>query len=315
MEITQSYGFSKEYALPPLPLGEWKSTKSTLHLYAQIVGKIRLKLFPKKNHWWHVSLYVSTRGITTGPIPYGFGSFEIELDLIDHAVLVRTNTGAHQTFPLYNGLSVAEFYARLLHALEALGVHVDIVATPYEIPDAGPFADDREHRDYDREYVSRYWRILVAVDGIMEEFRGRFIGKSTPVHLFWHSFDLALTRFSGRPVPVRAEANQVEREAYSHEVISFGFWAGDDNVPEPAFYSYVYPEPQGLRDQQLRPEHSFWGTVRGGAEALLMYEHVRASDDPRGMILDFFQSAYEAGARTAGWDQDAFALKTLEPAG
>lgn len=312
MERVHSLGLDREYAFPPLPLNTWRESKNTLHLYAQIVGKIRLKLFPKKNHWWHVSLYVSTRGISTGPIPYGYGSFEIEFDLIDHAMMIITSDGGRQTFPLYNGLSVAEFYARLFHALDALGIDVDIVAKPYEVPGAGPFATDREHRAYDRDAVNKYWRILVAVDGIMQEFRGRFLGKSTPVHLFWHSFDLALTRFSGRPAPAREGAGNVEREAYSHEVISFGFWAGDDNVPDPAFYGYVVPEPTGLADEPLRPEGARWGVIRGGAEALLMYDDVRRSNDPRGAILEFFQSAYEAAARRAGWDMESFALGRLE---
>ncbi len=314
METSHPSSFSREYAFPPLPLEEWRATKNTLHLFAQIIGKIRLKLVPKTNHWWHVPLYISSQGLTTRAIPYGYGNFEIELDLLDHSLTIRTNGGHKRSFPLYDGLSVSEFYHRTFQALGELGIDVKILARPYEAPSTEPFETDHRDCAYNRDYVNRFWRILVAVDGILQEFRGRFIGKSTPVHLFWHSFDLALTRFSGRPAPAREGAGRVEREAYSHEVVSFGFWAGDDNVPAPAFYSYTFPEPEGLRDEPLRPEQAYWGTVHGGAEALLMYDDVRRADDPRAMVLEFLESAYEAGARRAGWDIDKLALD-VEPVG
>jgi len=304
--------FEKEVAFLPLPLEEWKETKNTLHLYLQIIGKIRLALFPRLNHWWHVPLYVSSRGLTTRAIPYTYGNFEVEFDFIDHALLISASGGARRQFSLRDGLSVAEFYKNIFAQLSALGVNAEIRAVPYDTISAEPFATDTRHASYDKEYVERFWRILVGVDNIFEEFRGRFTGKSTPVHLFWHSFDLALTRFSGRPAPVREGAGVVEREAYSHEVISFGFWAGDDNVPAPAFYSYTAPEPKGLTDEPLRPEAAYWGSLRGGAIALLMYDEVRTAESPRDAVLEFLESAYQAGANRAGWDQEKFKLKPLE---
>jgi hypothetical protein len=296
-------------AFPPLPLAEWKESKNTLHLYLQIVGKIRLTVFPRLNHWWHVPLYVSARGLTTRAIPYGLGSFEIEFDFIEHALVIKTSAGARKSFPLRDGLSVAEFYKNVFTNLNALGIDVKIRAVPYEAPSTEPFETDTGHSSYDKEYVARFWHILVGVDAIFEEFRGRFTGKSTPVHLFWHSFDLALTRFSGKRAPEREGAGLVEREAYSHEVISFGFWAGDENVTAPAFYSYTFPEPVGLTEEPLRPASAFWGSQRGGAIALLMYDEVRGAGSPKEVVLDFLESAYEAGAKRAGWDAESFKLQ------
>lgn len=292
-------------AFPPLPLAEWKPTKNTLHLYLQIVGKIRLGLFPPQNHWWHVPFYVSTRGLTTRPIPYKSGSFEIEFDFVAHRLEIATSGGGRRAFDLRDGLTVAEFYRNVFENLAALGIEAKIRTVPYEAPSKTPFAEDAENKSYDREYVERFRRALIGVSNVFEEFRGRFSGKSTPVHLFWHSFDLALTRFSGNPAPVRAEAGSVEREAYSHEVISFGFWAGDDNVPAPAFYSYTAPEPENLIDEKLKPEWAFWDNTKG-AMALLRYDDARKADAPREMILQFLESAYQAGAKRAGWDAEKF---------
>jgi hypothetical protein len=303
--------FDKENAFPPLPLGEWRATKNTLHLYLQIVGKIRLSLFPRLNHWWHVPFYVSTRGLTTRPIPYASGNFEIEFDFIEHALKISTNQGERREFALADGLTVADFYQKVFENLAALGIEAKIRAVPYEAPSKTPFAEDTENKSYDKEYVERFRRILVSVDAVFEEFRGRFTGKSTPVHLFWHSFDLALTRFSGKPAPVREEAGTVEREAYSHEVISFGFWAGDDNVPAPAFYSYTAPEPAGLTEEKLKPGAAIWNTDKG-AMALLMYDEARNATRPRETILEFLESAYQAGAKRAGWNVEEFALKPLK---
>ena len=311
MSDLDSVSFSKDAAFPPLPLEEWKETKNTLHLYLQIVGKIRLALFPRLNHWWHVPLYVFARGLTTRAIPYAYGNFEIEFDFIDHALVIKTCGGARRSFSLHDGLSVSEFYKNVFTNLSALGINVEIRAVPYEASSDEPFETDTLHAAYDKEYVERFWRILVGVDDILEEFRGWFIGKSTPVHLFWHSFDLALTRFSGRPAPPLEGAGMVEREAYSHEVISFGFWAGDDNVPAPAFYSYTAPIPEGLTDEPLRPEAAYWGTSRGSALALLMYDDVRKAESPREVVLEFLESAYQAGANRAGWDKENFRLKPL----
>ena len=295
---------------PSLPLAGWRATKDTLHLYVQIVGKVRLALFPKKNHWWHVTLYVSPRGLTTRPIPYGYGTFEIAFDFIDHRLVVTTSTGTVRGFDLHDGLSVAAFYRQLFEILHDLGIEAAIKAEPYDRPTTTPFPEDDEHARYDAEAVHRFWTILVGVNDVLEVFRGRFLGKSTPVHFFWHSFDLVVTRFSGDPAPSEmiAGMGRVDREAYSHEVISFGFWPGDDNVPAPAFYSYTFPEPDGLREEPLAPEAATWETVRGGAMALLMYDAVREADAPRQALLDFLESSYQAGARRAGWDLEAFAL-------
>jgi hypothetical protein len=295
-----------------LPYEEWKPTKNTLHLYLQVVGKIRLVMFPRLNHWWHVTLYVTPRGLSTRPIPHNSGSFEIDFDFIDHALKIKTSDGEQREFALEDGLSVAEFYQKLFGYLSELGIKPKIKAVPYLAPSDIPFADDTQNKSYDKEYVGRYHRTLVAIDDIFEEFRGRFTGKSTPVHVFWHSMDLALTRFSGKQVSPREGAGMVDREAYSHEVISFGFWAGDDKtVPAPAFYSYTAPEPDGLADEPLSPGTASWQEANGSHMALLMYEDIRNADDPRAAILEFLETAYQAGAKHAGWDIETFRLRPL----
>ena len=295
---------------PEMPLDEWRPTKNTLHLYLQIVGKIRLTMHPRINHWWHVPLYVSPRGLTTRAIPFNGGNFEIEFDLKDHRLTTRTSGGGVEAFDLNDGLSVADFHGRLFEQLARLGIEPEIKPIPYEAPSTTPFLEDRENKSYDKKYVERFHQILVAVDEIFEDFRGRFTGKSTPVHLFWHSFDLALTRFSGKPAPVRVTAGLVEREAYSHEVISFGFWFGDDNVPAPAFYSYTAPEPEGLADEPLAAPAK-WQEANGSHMALLMYDDVRTAPNARELVFEFLESAYQAGGKRAGWDIEAFEIKPL----
>jgi len=300
-------------AWPSLPLEEWQDTKNTLHLYLQIVGKIRLTLFPRLNHWWHVPHYVTPRGLTTRPIPYNGGSFEIAFDFIDHKLKISSSSGERREFDLHDGLTVADFYRQVFENLETLGVTCKIWALPYEAPSTTPFAKDTENKSYDKDYIERFRQILVIVNDILEEFRGRFNGKSTPVHLFWHSFDLALTRFSGKPATIRDGAGMVEAEAYSHEVISFGFWAGDQKtVPAPAFYAYAAPEPAGLADEPLTPDSAKWNASNGAHLAVLLYEDVRNSDDPRATALDFLESAYQAGAKKADWDTESFALRPLK---
>jgi len=302
-------------AFPEVPLEAWRPTKNTLHLYCQIVGKVRLAMHPRLNHWWHVTLYVSPRGLTTRAIPYMGGNFEIEFDFKSHKLEIRTSDGAVEDFALYDGLSVADFYSSLFANLGKLGIEPKIRAIPYEAPSTTPFSEDTENKSYDKKYVERFHRTLVAVDDILEEFRGRFVGKSTPVHMFWHSFDLALTRFSGKKAPPLDGANMVTREAYSHEVISFGFWFGDDKtVPAPAFYSYTTPEPTGLVDEPLSPAFASWQEFNGGHLALLLYDDARTSDDPRTLVLDFLESAYQAGAKRAGWNVDEFRLRPLASA-
>ncbi len=264
-------------------------------------------MHPHLNHWWHVPLYVTPRGLSTHTIPYADGNFEIEFDFCDHRLIMKTNSGRKEDFALYDGLTVADFYSSTFANLAKLGIEPQIRPTPYEAPSTTPFPEDTENRSYDKEYIARAHQTLVAVDQMLNEFRGRFVGKSTPVHMFWHSFDLALTRFSGRRVPVREGANRVEREAYSHEVISFGFWFGDDRVPAPAFYSYTAPEPEGLAEEPLSPPAAKWAESNGAHLAILMYEDARNTDAPRTTVLDFLESAYKAGAKRAGWDTDEFA--------
>jgi uncharacterized protein DUF5996 len=295
--------------LPRLPLEEWEPTKDTLHLWCQIVGKVRLASTAPRNHWWHVPLYVDIRGLTTRRMHGPDGrSFELAFDFLDHRLVLRTSSGAVESFELVDGLSVADF-DRSLHSLLAKhGVDADIRGTPFGVPMTTPFGEDREHASYDADAVERLWRILDWSDGVLEEFSGWYCGKTSPVHLFWHSLDLAVTRFGGRRAPVLEGADPVTREAYSHEVVSFGFWAGDQKVREPAYYSYTAPEPPGLSERPLEPEQAQWASPFGSSSlALLRYEAVRTAADPRATLLAFLESAYQAGARAAGWDVDDLA--------
>ena len=290
--------------LPPLPLAEWEQTKDTLHLWLQIVGKVRLASTAPRNHWWHVPLYLDVRGLTTRRLQARGGvSFEIGFDFIDHRLVVATSDGAFESFALADGLSVAEFDKRLHAMLERLGIDVAIRETPFGVPMTTPFPDDHDHAAYDPDAVVRFWRILDWTDEVFEEFAGWYCGKTSPVHLFWHSFDLAVTRFGGRRAPALATADAVTREAYSHEVVSFGFWAGDQKVREPAYYSYAAPEPAGLREQPLRPEQAGWIEQGASSLALLPFEAVREAADPRATLLAFLESAYQAGATALGWDR------------
>ncbi len=291
--------------LPELPLAEWEATKDTLHLWVQIVGKMRMASTAPRNHWWHATLYVDTRGLTTRRMHSGGVSFEIVFDFIEHRLVIATNGGEIESFELADCLSVAEFDRRLHTALGRLGIDVEIRESPFGVPMTTPFPDDREHAAYDRDAVERFWRILDWSDEVFEEFSGWYCGKTSPVHLFWHSFDLAVTRFGGARAPVLPDADPVTREAYSHELVSFGFWAGDQNVREPTYYAYAAPEPAGVREQPLRPEEAFWADQGGGSLARLPYEAVRTAADPRATLLAFLESAYQAGA--AAWDRDDLA--------
>lgn len=286
---------------PPLPLKEWQSTYDTLHMWTQIVGKIRLALSPRVNHWWQVPLYVTARGLTTSPIPYGEKNFEIAFDFIDHHLVIYSSDGTTKVMAL-TPRSVADFYQELMAILRSFGIEVSIHAQPDEVSNPIPFAEDHEHAAYDPEYVNQFWRILIQVDQVFKEFRARFTGKCSPVHFFWGSFDLAVTRFSGRRAPEREGADAITREAYSHEVISHGFWPGS-GVQAPAFYSYTSPEPPGLDKEPIRPASAFYSLEL--SEFLLMYDNVRGTDAPKQVLLDFLQSTYEAGAKLANWDRDA----------
>jgi hypothetical protein len=291
--------------LPPLPYPPWEQTKETLHLWVQIVGKVTLASSPPKNHWWHVPLHLDVHGLTTRLLRSADGTpFEIRFDFVGHRLVVET-PGADQSFPLVDGLSVATFDERLHEALAGLGLDVPIVEHPFGVPMTTPFPEDSEHASYDAEAVERFWRVLDWSAGVLEEFAGWFSGKQSSVHVFWHSFDLALTRFSGRRAPDLPEADPVTREAYSGEVVSFGFWPGDRQVREPSYYAYAAPEPEGLRDHVLTPEGKVhWVEMGASSLAMLAYEDVRAASDPKETLLAFLESAYEAGADASGWNRD-----------
>ncbi len=285
---------------PELPLSAWADTYATLHMWTQVVGKVRLALSPPLNHWWEVALYVSARGLTTSAIPYGNGVFEIEFDFIDHKLSVTTSSGETRSIRL-EPRSVADFYAEFVSVLQALGIEVKIWSMPQEVPNPIRFEQDRTHAAYDPKYAHAFWRILVTVDSIFKEFRSRFIGKSSPVHFFWGSFDLAVTRFSGRRAPERPGADRVTREAYSHEEISVGFWPGGGDVKGAAFYAYAAPQPEGFAEHPVRPAAAFYNKQMG--EFLLMYDDVRTAESPQDTLLEFCQSTYEAGADLGNWDR------------
>ncbi len=292
---------------PALPLDDWKDTYATLHMWTQIVGKIRLALTPWINHSWHTTFYVTARGLTTSPIAHGTRIFQIDFDFIDHQLLIQTHDGARRALVL-RPRSVAAFYHELFAALTELGIDVRIHPLPNEVPDAVPFDRDEQHAAYDAEYANRFWRILVQADRVFTAFRARFIGKCSPVHFFWGSFDLAVTRFSGRPAPTHPGGvphlpDAVAREAYSHEVSSCGFWPGGGPVPYPAFYSYAYPAPAGFRDAVVRPAAAGYHAELG--EFLLPYDAVRTAAEPDRVLLDFLQSTYEAAANLGAWDRAA----------
>jgi hypothetical protein len=289
-------------AWPPLPLAAWADTYATLHMWTQIVGKVRMVLSPHVNHWWEVPLYVSARGLTTSPIPYGKDVFEIEFNFIDHRLDVAKCGGETKSMRLAPR-SVADFYAEFMALLESLGIEVKIWTLPSEVPNPIRFEQDRVHASYDAHYAHSFWRILVTVDSIFKEFRSRFIGKVSPVHFFWGAFDLAVTRFSGRRAPERPGLDSIQREGYSHEVSSVGFWPGGGDVQGAAFYAYAAPEPPGFRERIARPAAAAYNTQLG--EFLLMYDDVRASASPRDALLDFCQSTYEAAADLARWDRKA----------
>jgi hypothetical protein len=289
--------------LPELRLADWRATKDTLHLYCQIVGKARMATTPPRNHWWHVPLYVDVHGLTTRRMHQRETTFEITFDFLEHALVVATADGRRDGFALRDGLSVADFDAQLHVTLADLGVDVEIKEEPFGVPMTTPFGEDSEHASWDRDAVERFGRILDWSDAVLEEFSGWFCGKTSPVHLFWHSLDLAVSRYSGRAGPA-LEADRVTQEAYSREVISFGFWAGDDNVGDAAYYSYTSPEPEGLREQPLSAGQ--WIDSGSGSLAVLPYETVRTASAPRTTLLAFFQSAYEAGSGLAGWDTAGF---------
>ncbi|ALP54535.1 hypothetical protein Tel_16020 [Candidatus Tenderia electrophaga] len=292
---------------PELPFAAWRDTCATLHLWTQIVGKIRLAQTPWINHSWHVPLYVSGRGLSTSPIPYGGSAFQIDFDFIDHALLIHSSDCLSRRVPL-RPQSVADFYRALMATLGELGLDIRINPMPNEIPDAIRFDQDTTHDHYDAESVTRFWRALVQVDRVFKEFRARFLGKCSPVHFFWGSFDLAVTRFSGRPAPPHPGGfpnmpDWVAREAYSHEVSSAGFWPGGGGIDHAAFYSYAYPTPNGFAEAPVRPSAAYFSKQLG--EFILPYDDVRQAASPDELLLGFLQSSYAAAADLAQWDRDA----------
>ncbi len=289
--------------LPALPLDEWEPAKDTLHLWCQIVGKTKLALTSRRNHWWNVPLYVSSRGLTTRRLPLSAHNLEIEIDLVDHRLVART-TEDETGFALGDGLSVAEFHGRFFVELRRLGIEATILPVPFGVPMTTPFADDHDHASYDPAASRRFLTALQWTADVFDEFAGWSTAKTSPVHLFWHSFDLAVTRFSGRRAPTIPDADPVTAEAYSHEVVSCGFWAGDPGTRFPAYYAYTAPEPAGIAEFPLRPDTAAWVGERGGLLAVLPYDAVRTSADPKGDLLDFLHSSYEAGAAFGDWDVD-----------
>lgn len=302
---------------PPLPLSDWEDTRATLHLWTQIVGKTRLALAPMQNHWWQIPLYLSARGLTTSPMPYGVRMLEIEFDFISHELIARTGDGTTRAFPL-TAEPVADFYKHYRDLLSDLGFEVRIWPVPTEVADPIPFPEDRVHASYDADAAHRFWRVLAQVDRVLKEYRGRFLGKSSPVHFWWGSFDLSCTRFSGRPAPPHPGGipnlpDFVTREAYSHECMSVGWWPGGGGpILEPCFYAYAYPEPPGCPEASIRPADGRYDLMLH--EWLLPYDAVRRTKDPDAAILEFAQSTYEAAAQLGRWDRAALERALLERA-
>ena len=287
---------------PALPLDSWKDTYATLHMWTQIVGKVRLALTPLINHWWNVPLYVTSRGLTTSHIPYGEKSFELRFDFLEHQLVLEGSDGRVQTLAL-RARSVADFYQEFMQMLQSAGIQVKIWRMPVEVAGPIPFDHDRTHASYDPDYVQRFWRILLSVDAVFNQFRSGFVGKCSPVHFFWGSFDLAVSRFSGRRAPDRPGADAITREAYSHEVSSVGFWPGGGDIKAAAFYSYTVPEPRGFREARVEPNGAFFDPGLG--EFVLMYDAIRTAASPVSNLLQFCRSTYEAGAGLGQWDRQA----------
>jgi hypothetical protein len=285
---------------PELPLEAWRDTRETLHRWTQVVGKIRMTLTPLINHWWNVPLYVTARGLTTSEIPYGERWFDMEFDFIAHVLRVRTSDGGEHDVRL-GARSVADLHDEVFRVLDSLDISCRIWPVPVEIENPIPLDRDEQHSSYDREYVERFWRVLALTHAVFTKFRGEFIGKCSPVHFFWGSFDLAVTRFSGQPAAVRPDADSITREAYSHEVSSVGFWPGDNRLPQASFYSYAAPEPEGFRTSAVSPAAGYYNESLNGF--YLHYDDLRRASDPEATLLDFCRSTYDAAAKTGNWDR------------
>jgi hypothetical protein len=287
---------------PELPFSDWEDTCDTVHMWTQIVGKTRKELTPLENHWWNVTLHVTPRGLTSRAIPFHQKTFDVEFDFVEHHLAIRTSEGDRRDIPL-RPFSVADFYSEYMASLHSLGIDVNIHRVPDEFDDRTPFDQDHRHASYNRESVEKFHQILIHCDRVFKEFRSRFTGKCSPVHFFWGSFDLAVSRFCGRRAPMKPDADPITREAYSEEVISCGFWPGDRRFKNAAFYSYTAPAPPDIEKEPIRPQAAYWDKQLG--EFILKYDDVRTSESPERAILDFCQSTYEAGAKLAHWDRSA----------
>ena len=301
--------------LPQLLYKGSEEQKLILHLFFQIMGKIRMSFSPRKNHWWYITLYVDTKGFTTGPIPFrnNFESFSILLNVQRQRLEVSTSGGEEDFFELSEKVSVAVFYRQLMAILKRFGIEAHIVPKPFDLEIKEDFDQLERLRNYDKVYVERYWRTMLWTANVFKEFSGRFYGKTCPVHLYWHSMDLAVTRFSGKIAPkMPTEARLSDKDAYSHECISFGFWPGDPNIPEPAFYSYTYPAPAGIEKTVLKPEQAKWVENNASWMALLPYKHLLETERPAEILLEFLESAYGAGAGLSGWNTDDLKVPPLK---
>ena len=303
------------FKLPPLSYKGNEQKKLTLHLFLQIIGKIRMDKTERKNHWWYITEYISTKGFSTGPIPYKAGTetFQITINVRKHLLEVENSLGGYGSFELVPDLSVAEFYKKLSDILQSQNIAYAILDKPFELNIEKKFSEISDVHHYDKNYVTTLWKTMIWIDGVFKEFSGRFYGKTCPVQLYWHSMDLTVTRFSGRKAPpMPKEARLSDKDAYSHEVISFGFWPGDANVTEPAFYSYTYPSPKDLEKENLKPDTAAWVDNNNSPMALLKYADLIKEKNPRKVLLDFMESAYQAGAKLAMWDVEGFTVPDLE---
>ena len=301
--------------LPELPYDSWTQTRITIHLILQIIGKTRLGLTARKNHWWFITIYISPRGFSTFNIPVdnGTASLQIDLDVLKKAVVITHSEKGEVRVELYDGLSIAAFYRQFLEELSKLGLNPKFVRRPYDMGIDKPFDQLEEYHSYNWDDIHKFWKLMQWNNSIFNEFSGRFYGKTCPVQIYWHHMDLAVTRFSGKKLaPMDKSAPISDRDTYSHEQISFGFWIGDDNVPEPAYYSYTYPSPPGIDQKTLKPKTATWVDANGSPMAFLRYEDVRTAEDPRQAVLDFLESAYQSGANLANWEVEELTTPSLE---
>lgn len=301
--------------LPSLPYDSWTETRLTLHLILQIIGKIRLASTPRKNHWWYITEYISTKGFTTHTIPMndGINTFEITLNIHSKCVQIESSKGESHELVLTDGFTVGQFYKEIMAIMDSWGLKLEFIPKPLDMIIETPFSEISDYHHYDWEAINKFWQMMLWNDGIFKEFSGRFYGKTCPVHIYWHHLDLTVTRFSGKSLPpMDVKARILEKDAYSHEVISFGFWAGDDNMREPAYYSYTYPSPNGLGDEKLEPNSAFWMEASGSPMAILKYNDICATENPKELVLNFLESAYKAGAKRANWDIAGNVVPPLE---